>query len=148
MPRLFFFCSACHNEHPSSITDTPLNGTINISVDESFRPVIDEQIKVYENSYPGTKIIAHYKPEASCLKDLFNDTTNRMAIVTRGLSANEEAFFKDSLGYVPQWGMMATDAIAVIVNKNSPDTMFSIEDLKQRLLGKTSRKKLISYSMV
>ena len=36
--------------------DSPKNGAINISVDESFKPVISEQIKVYESSYPGTKI--------------------------------------------------------------------------------------------
>ncbi|MEP6674818.1 MAG: substrate-binding domain-containing protein, partial [Ferruginibacter sp.] len=139
-PLFFFLVVSCNNKSASSITDTPLGGTINISVDESFRPVIDEQIKVYQNSYPGTKIIAHYKPEALCLKDLFTDTTNRMIIVTRGLTANEETFFKDTLGYVPQWGMMATDAIAIIVNKKSNDTLFTIDDLKMRLTGKAAVK--------
>ncbi|MCU0375781.1 MAG: hypothetical protein MUF24_10775, partial [Chitinophagaceae bacterium] len=44
--------------------DTPKKGTIRISVDESFKPVIDSQIKVYEASFPETKIIAEYKSEA------------------------------------------------------------------------------------
>ena len=58
----------------TSATDSPTTGTVNISVDESFKPVVDELIKVYEGSYEGTKIIAHYKPEAECIKDLFRDS--------------------------------------------------------------------------
>ena len=53
--------------------DTPNKGTIRISVDESFKPVIEEQIKVHHASFPETKIIASYKPEVECLKDLQND---------------------------------------------------------------------------
>ncbi len=43
-------CSGNGNKTPR---ETPLSGTINISVDESFRPVIDSQIKVFESSPPG-----------------------------------------------------------------------------------------------
>ena len=144
-PLMMLLLAACSNKHPATITDTPLGGTINISVDESFKPVMDEQIKVYESSYPGTTIVAHYKPEAACLKDLFGDTSNRMVVVTRGLTAEEESFFKDSLGYVPQWGMMATDAIAVIVNKKSKDTFFTIADLKNMLSGKSPKKTRVIF---
>ncbi len=48
---------ACNSDQPQAgPKDSPTSGTINISVDESFRPVIEEQIKVFEGSYPGTKI--------------------------------------------------------------------------------------------
>jgi phosphate transport system substrate-binding protein len=62
-------------------------------VDESFAPIIDEQIKVFMSQNPKAKIIPHYKPEAECLKDLLSDST-RMVIVTRGLTATEELFIK------------------------------------------------------
>src|SRR5450631_3049117 len=68
--------------------ETPTSGTINISVDESFQPVIDSEIKVFESSYPNAHIIPHYKPEAECLRDLAGDST-RLIIVTRGLSPEE-----------------------------------------------------------
>ena len=61
------------------------SGTIHISVDETFKPVIDSQIQVFEALYPNAKIIADYKPEAECFKDLIKDST-RMIIVTRGLT--------------------------------------------------------------
>ena len=65
--------SACNNDSKNKqvVNDTPTSGTINISVDESFRPVIEEAIKVYEGSFPDAHIIAHYKPEAECFKDFY-----------------------------------------------------------------------------
>ncbi len=125
--------------------DTPIKGTIHISVDESFKPVIDEQIKVYESSFPGTNIIAHYKPEAECLKDLFWDSLNRMVIVTRGLTDKEERFFLNSLKYNPAWNQIATDAIAVLVNAKSNDTLMSIQRLQDQLLGKINRNQNIVF---
>ena len=126
-------------------SDTPLHGIINISVDESFKPVIDEQIKMYEGSYPGTKINVHYKPEAECLKDLLNDSATRLVIVTRGLNKNEEKYFEDSVDYVPRWDKIATDAIAVVVNANSTDTVFTTRRLQDQLSGKANNKAKIIF---
>jgi len=114
--------------------DTTTSGTIHISVDESFKPIIDTQIKVFEASYPNAKIIAHYKPEADCLRDLAADST-RMIIVTRNLTPDEEQFYKDSIRYVPVMGVLAYDAVTVIVNNQSPDSIFSMSDLKGILSG-------------
>ena len=71
--------------------DTINSGTIHVSVDESFAPIIDSQIKVFMSLNPKTRIIPHYKPEADCLKDMLNDST-RMIIITRGLSDDEELY--------------------------------------------------------
>ncbi len=138
--------SSCSPQKNTDVTfDSPSQGTIHISVDESFKPVIDEQIQMYESSYPGTKIIAHYKPEADCLRDLFRDTTNRAVIITRGLTDKEDKFFRDSLGYLPGWGAIATDAIAVIVNSSSNDTLFTLKRLQEQLQGKMNRHQQIVF---
>jgi len=136
---------SCGKKKQQVVTDTPLSGTINISVDESFKPVIDEQIKMYEGSYPGTKINVQYKPEAECLKDLLRDSATRMIIVTRGLNRKEERYFQDSLDYVPRWDRIATDAIAVVVNANSADTIFSLNRLQDQLAGKRGYKQQIVF---
>src|ERR1700749_2184592 len=93
--------------------ETPTSGTINISVDESFRPVIDSQIKVFESSFPDAHIIPHYKPEAQCLRDLTTDST-RMVFVTRLLDKAENQFYIDSFHLEPTQGILAFDAISVI----------------------------------
>ncbi|MFT3680301.1 MAG: substrate-binding domain-containing protein [Ferruginibacter sp.] len=131
-----FLIQSCNNDTKTIPTDTATSGTINISVDESFKPVIDEEIKMYEASFPGTKIIAHYKPEAECIKDLLWDTSNRLVIVTRNLKPKEEDYLKDSLGYKPIWDKLVTDAMAVVLNKDNPDSAFTKEELRQILNGK------------
>jgi phosphate transport system substrate-binding protein len=125
--------------------DTPTSGTIQISVDESFRPVIEEEIKVFEATNPGTKIIAAYKSEAECLKDLLRDSATRMVIVTRGLTVKEARSFNDTLNYVPRSERIAADAIAVVVNSKSTDTTFTLPQLQQLLTGETDNNKKIVF---
>ena len=126
----------CNKKKQPAVFDTPTTGSINISVDESFKPVIDEQIKVFESSFAGAKINVHYKPEAECLKDLINDSATKMVIVTRGLNAKEQHYFEDSMNYIPRYDKIATDAIAIVVNANSTDTIFTLKRLQDQLSGK------------
>lgn len=125
--------------------DKPNKGTIHISVDESYRPVIEEQIAMYEASNPETRIIADYKTEEACIRDFFRDSATRMVLITRGLRYNEESYMKDSLKYPPRWGLLAADAIAVISNRNNPDSMFTLDELRDRLLGKLKREQTIVF---
>lgn len=119
------------------------SGVIHISVDESFKPVVDSQIRVFEASYPNARIVAHYKPEAECLKDLTYDSI-RMVIVTRGLTEGEVAFFRDTLGYAPRFGKLASDAIAVVVHQRAKDSLFALGDIRGMLEGTLpSEKKLV-----
>ena len=118
--------------------ETPTSGTINISVDESYQPVIDSEIKVFESSFPNAHVIPHYKAEAQCLRDLSTDST-RMVLVTRGLTPQEERFYSDSFHVKPTFDVLALDAVAVIVNNHSPDSIFEIKDLVNMLNG-TDRK--------
>ena len=142
---LFFISCSGNAVKKAGPTDTPYSGTIQISVDESFRPVIEEQIKVFEATHPGTKINALYKPEADCLKDLFRDSATRMVIVTRGLSKKEAKYFDDTLSYVPRSERIAFDAIAVVVNSKSSDTTFTLKQLQQLLSGEAKNSKKIVF---
>ncbi len=142
---LFLLVVGCKTKKTISYPDSPLGGVIHISVDESFQPVIEEQIKMYEGLYPGTQIIAHYKTEAACLKDLYQDTSIRMIVVTRGLTAKEARIYNDSLGYTPFSDKVATDAIAIVVNSKSNDTLFKMDRLKQQLTGKWDKLQTIVF---
>ena len=145
---IFVFCIGmvhCNTKKQEAVTDTLTSGTIHISVDESFKPIIDEQIKVFEGSNPGAKIIPHYKSESACLKDIFTDSHTKMVIVTRGLTRQEEKYFKESLHYFPRWDELATDAIAIVVNKKSADTIFTLQRLQQQLTGLLGKKQQVIF---
>jgi phosphate transport system substrate-binding protein len=143
MIALALVFTGCHQNSRTDV-DNPDHGTIYITVDETFQPVIDSQIEVYEALHPGTKIIASYKPEAECFKDLMIDST-RMIIVTRGLTPQEEKYYKDSLSFSPTWSRVANDAIAVVVNRNSPDSVFTMAALRGILDGSTGDKQVAVF---
>jgi phosphate transport system substrate-binding protein len=126
---------SCGSDSANEVADSRDFGTIYISVDESFKPVIDSQIRVYESAHPETNIIALYKPEAECLKDLLVDSI-RMVIVTRKTSKAEDELIADSLEVGPEKMLLARDAVAVIVNPSSPDSLFTMNELRDILRGK------------
>jgi len=129
----------CNGSTAEDTRDTPKSGAITISVDESFKPVIDSQIQVFESQYPAAHINVQYKPEADCIKDLNNDSV-RLVIITRGLSQQEQDYFQKKLTYVPQFGPIAFDAIAAIVNKKAKDTIFTMQDIRSMVKGNSGFK--------
>lgn len=128
-----------YQEQENKLPDTSTRGTINISADESFKPVIDAQVQVYEANHSGTHINVIYKSEAECLKDFATDSI-RMIIATRPYSRSEEEFMVDSMKVAPEYMVVARDAVAVIVNPSSPDSLFTMNELKDILAGKIKKK--------
>lgn len=122
---------------PGSKEDTSYQkGTLHISCDESFKPVIDEEIKVYTDKFPGVNLLVHYKPEAECLHDLVADSVD-MVIATRGTSPGERKMIRDSLLLNADQATMARDLVALVVNPAAKDTMFSLQEIRDLLSGKT-----------
>ena len=124
-----------YKEQQDELPDTSYRGTINVSADETFKPIVDELVKVYESNNRDTKINVDYKPEAECLNDLLNDSI-RMIIVTRKYSDDERELIIDSLSVGPKSMVAARDGIAVIVHPSSTDTMYTMKDIKDILTGK------------
>ena len=145
LATLVFFTACNQTKTTNGPIDTPIKGSINISVDESFAPAMKEQIAMYEASFPGTKINASYKTEADCLKDFFNDSATRMIIVTRGLTPKEEIVMTKKISFNPGWNELASDAIAIIVNKKSSDTLFSLKRLQEQFIGKVNRSQTMVF---
>jgi phosphate transport system substrate-binding protein len=126
------FFQAC-NEEVKGPEDTPNSGTIDIAVDETYKPVIEEQLHVFDSSYPNAKINVQYKSEAECIKDYLAGKV-RLILVTRELS-EEEIKYCETKNIVPSSTAIARDAVAVIVNPQSPDTAFGIAQLRGILSG-------------
>ena len=99
---LVLFLNSCEskNTKQSKPQDTIKSGKIYISADESFKPVIDAEVKVFEGNNPGSEIIVQYKAEAEALKDFATDSI-RMVIATRKHTPAEEDFMLDSSGVSP-----------------------------------------------
>lgn len=121
-----------------ALTDTPKRGTIRVSADETFKPIIDQHVMVFESQHPDTHILVDYKPEADCLRDMLTDSV-RMVIATRKPSKGEMMTVADSLKTDLESMVVARDAIAVIVNPNSVDSFFTMNEVKEILQGKFNK---------
>lgn len=126
-------CITACGEDPNTPKDTPNSGTVDIAVDETYKPVIEQQLHVFDSSNPAAKINVHYKSEAECIKDYLAGKV-RLILVTRELS-EEEKKYCESKHIVPNWRALARDAVAVIVNPQSPDSMLGMAQLRGILTG-------------
>ncbi|OKL41155.1 PstS family phosphate ABC transporter substrate-binding protein [Pontibacter flavimaris] len=118
---------------PSTKLDTPTSGTINISVDESFQPIIESEINTFEGIYKYANVNAAYKPEGQVVKDLLNDST-KIAVLSRELTEEENAVFKKN-NRVARVTKIAIDAVALITNRQNPDSLLTMDELKQIFNG-------------
>lgn len=131
---LLLFVSCDSDKTTIAVPDSPVSGAIRISVDESFKPVIEQQLLVHQSAFPNTTIIASYKPEVDCFRDLQNDST-RMIIVAKGLNEKEAEFYKSILSFSPLYGVLAYDAVALMVNNQAKDSIFTMEEVRKILSG-------------
>lgn len=119
--------------------DTQTSGTINISVDDAYRPLMDTEIRVFEGLYPEAHLNVQYKPESECFRDLVNDSS-RLIIVTRQLNPQESDYFK-SIKMPIDSKILAWDAVALIVNPANPDTEMTMNDVREIMNGGYTRRK-------
>jgi phosphate transport system substrate-binding protein len=131
---LVIFFQACSSKSKEKKIDRFDNGTIYISCDESFKPVIDAEVEVYQASYPDAHINVQYKPEADCLRDFGVDSI-KMIIATRGFSERERQFMIDSLKVGPVQATVAHDAIAVIIHPEAKDSFFTMDRIRDLVSG-------------
>lgn len=132
-------CSSCGNNKKSKDgrTDTYSSGAISFVSDESFSPIIDEEKQVFENDYPQAKVTPIYTDESTAIKQLMVGKT-WLAFTTRDFRPSEIQALR-AKQFVPQSVKIAYDALALIVNKSSNDTLISATDFKNIMLGKATR---------
>lgn len=127
--------TACNrNENKVKMrTDTLSSGVARIVVDETLAPIIQQQVDVFEGTYPDATIIPVYTSDREAYT-LFNEDSIRLIIGTRELTAYEkEAVTKRRQRLRSQ--RLAVDGIALIVNKQNTDTLISLDVIKKIMTG-------------
>lgn len=128
---------SCKQQNKDRFTDTLTSGVIPITVDETFEPIIQEEIDVFEAIYQDAGIVPQFTSELEAINLLLKDSV-RLAITTRPLSSKEEAYLK-SKKFEPHSYKLALDGIALIVNRNNPDTLITVDQFRQILIGKATK---------
>ena len=134
---LVFLLSACKQKAKDGYTDTYTSGVISIAADESFEPIVQEEIDVFEGLYPLAGIVPRYVSEVEAINLLLKDSL-RLAIATRRLTPQELESFH-SRKFYPREIKIATDGLALITNLANPDTLISVKAIRDVLTGKVTR---------
>jgi len=138
----FFFQSCGHKGKTAAPVKTTYD-TSKIVVDESFRPIIEEELYIFKALNPAIHPNVVYIPENSAVPQLLEDST-RIAILARELTPDEYKLIT-SKAHEPDVNRIAIDAVTLIVNQASGDTTITISDIKKMLNGNTKQDKNIVF---
>lgn len=113
--------------------DTIIEGKATLIVDETLKPIIEDQVQIFESQY-DVKIAIEAKSEAEVIQALVKDNS-KIAILSRTLNKEEIDYFEKKKIY-PKITPFAKDAIALIVNKNTKDTLITLKQITDLMKGK------------
>ena len=121
----------------SGVRETLFSGVIRVAVDETLSPLAEESINVFEAQYNQAGVIPLYTSEVEAINLLLRDSV-RWVLATRPLTENELESFH-SRKFFPESVKVATDGIALIVNRQNADSIFNVSTLRKVFSGKIIR---------
>jgi phosphate transport system substrate-binding protein len=135
---LTLFLVSCMGKN-NAPQESPTRGDIKITADESFRPIIDAEVSVFTQLYTNAKIKPQYKPEVDVINDFMRDSVS-VIVTSKKLTDDQIQYLRDTL-VVARTITFAYDALALVVNKDNPDTVINYKSVKDIFLGNAARWK-------
>lgn len=115
-----------------------VSGSTTIFCDDGFKNILDEEIEVFEYTYPQSSIIPFYVSEGEAIDSLMNDVTQAI-ISTRELNKEQIAYMKSKFKRVVRQNCIAVDAVALITNKDNVVDALSMDQIKDILNGNITK---------
>lgn len=113
-------------------------GSATIYCDDGFKNILQEEIEVFEFSYPESSIIPFYVSEQEAIDTLMADATQAI-IVTRELTKEQKEYLKKKYKRVVRSNCIAVDAVALITNKENNVNSLSTKEIGEILNGKITK---------
>jgi phosphate transport system substrate-binding protein len=131
---VFLFAMCNQKSKSESEKETILKGSVDVTVDETIKQIVDDQVAVFEGTYYDAKITVKPKSEAELINDLLNKKA-KVVVTARKLSKEELGRFEKSK-IKPRITPFAVDGIALISKKNNNDTLIALKSVIDFLQGK------------
>lgn len=135
--------TSCGSNHRKPAT-WRTSDDVHIAVDETFRDIMEEEIETFGLLNPSSAMKPVYCSEDSAIRMLLRDSV-RCAITTRKLSKDELDVLKNYKLDAKQ-AMIATDAFALIVSKDNPDTLITVSEIRDIVSGRITRWEQLKHS--
>ncbi len=110
---------------------------VRIGIDETFRPIMDNLVNSFAMQHKEVTMRPDYVSEDQAVRMLVNDSV-RCIVVTRKLSDAEQTIVKSHRLEARQ-ALIASDAIALVVNRANPDSLITLNEIRNIVTGKLTR---------
>ncbi len=132
----------CSNRKAPVLDETPTRGNIRIVVDESFQPIIDNEIATFTALYKNAHITAVYLPEKELIAAFLKDSVKVVATSWEPTDAQKDLL--RTAQTIVRTTAIAYDAIALVLNKENKDSLFTYNEVNDIFTGKLTDWKSIN----
>ena len=131
---LLVFCS-CGNKQKSknARTDTYASGEMVLMCDESFSPIIEEELRVFHATYPDAHVTPQYTNELDAVNALMQQKVH-LIITAKNFTEKHLNYFKSN-NLQPRYFPLGYDGLALICNNQNTDSCITVNDVKRILSG-------------
>ena len=131
---LLVFCS-CGNKQKSknARTDTYASGEMVLMCDESFSPIIEEELRVFHATYPDAHVTPQYTNELDAVNALMQQKVH-LIITAKNFTEKQLNYFKSN-NLQPRYFPLGYDGLALICNNQNTDSCITVNDVKRILSG-------------
>ncbi len=134
----------CSNPKGSAITETPTRGSIHIVADASFQPIVDAEIFTFTSLYKYAHVAVTYMPETDLISEFLKDSV-KVVVTSWEPTAQQKELLLNTQTIV-RTTTVANDAIALVLNKENKDSLFTYQNVNDIFTGKISDWKEINSS--
>jgi len=140
----FVLAQACKQKPKANLPNDKWHaGVAKFAADESFQPIVEQEAYIFTALNQKAKPTIIYKDENDAVQLLLDDSV-RMVMLSRDLDSNEVKVLK-TRNLNPEVSCFAIDAVSLIVNKASNDTLISVGQIKKILNGETKNARNIVF---
>ena len=134
---LLVFCNCTGQKSKNARTDTYASGKMTLMCDESFSPIVEEELAVFHAMYPDAHVTAKYTNEIDAFNALMKQDVH-LIITARNFSDKQLAYFKSNK-IQPRYFPLGYDGLAFIINTANVDSCITVKDIKRILSGQATK---------
>lgn len=116
--------------------ETPTSGNIRIIADESFEPIVNSEIATFTGLYKRAHITPAFVPETDLITAFLKDSVQLVVSAWEPTEEQKKLLFETQI--VVRTTTVAYDAIALVLNKENKDSLFTYQNVNDLFTGKIS----------
>jgi phosphate transport system substrate-binding protein len=132
----------CGNKKPAVLEETPTRGNIRILADASFKPIVEAEIYTFMALYKYAHITPTYVAETDLISAFLKDSVKVVVSAWEPTPQQKELLL--SMQTVVRTTTIAHDAIALVLNKENKDSLFTYQNVSDLFTGKLTDWKEIN----